>query len=574
MRFLVGCFCASVIVLCSSPAIGAEGTSDAPLTAEASARREESKRDFEEGVALIEASKFEEATARFRRSIDRFPTRSARENLAICLRELGRTDQAFEAFSTILREHPDLPADVRERVDAQLRALDAKLGRLEIRTLEEGVLVSVDGRPKGRLPFSEPLRVVAGRNVVRLHLEGYAVLEQQVTTKAGQVTVLEPSFALLGTVGRLRVRERSGAKASVFVDGAQVGTTPWEGALAPGNHSLWLVDAGTETRRVTSPELVRVFLGRRTEVTPELKITASELEVLVTPPDATVSIDGASVGVGRFELGLPAGPHDLSVVAPGYEPFTDVITIAPGRDVVRRVALRAAVAQVPPRERAPWELGITGSAAIVPRLDSLDCQGCERDLGVGTYVAASAEYRFPFGLGVGVEVGHHRVFGSLSRDGELVAPGRPPIQATFDERLLLTGATVLAGGSYRPPLGDLFLLTVGSHVGLFAGATRLERDVTGLDSGGDVFQAGPYQASGALLAVAVKPEVRVGASPTAWLDVWVDLAASVLVPFVSPDLRYEAPIPVGGDGAGRFQSEPPWGPHVNLLPGLGIGIRL
>jgi hypothetical protein len=552
----------------------AQGAQDPPLTAEVSARREAAKREFEQGVALIESSKFEEATAHFRESIALFPTRSARENLAICLRELGRGDQAFEAFETVLREHPDLPEDVRERIQAQIRALDAKLGRLDIRTAEEGVLVSVDGRPKGRLPFAEPLRVVAGRNVVRLHLEGYAVAEQQVTTKPGKTTVVEPSFTLLGTVGRLRVRERSGAKASVFIDGAQVGSTPWEGALAPGNHTLWLVESTGGSRRVTGPQLVRVFLGRRTEASPELTSVASELEVLVTPPDATVSIDGASVGVGRFELGLPAGAHDLSVVASGYEPFTEVVTITPGRDVVRRVTLRAAVASAPPRPHAPWELGVSGNVLIAPRVDALDCQDCVRDLGVGTYVSAHGAYRFPFGLGIEVEVGHHRLVTRLERVTELSAPGRPPIEATFDDQLLLTGATVLTGASYRPPLGETFLLAVGARAGLFAGAARVEREVQGLDSRGDLFRVGPYRASGELLAVVVKPEVRIGVSATSWLDLWVDLAASVLVPFAAPDFGSEALIPVGADGAASLPDDPSWGPHVNLLPGLGIGVRL
>jgi hypothetical protein len=565
---------ATTLLLFGSFSRAAQGSDDSPLTSEAALRRDEAKREFEQGVELIEASKFEEATARFRRSVELFPTRSARENLAICLRELGRSDQAFEAYQMTLREHADLPEDVRDRITKQIAALDAKLGRLEIRTPEEGVLVAVDGRPKGRLPFAEPLRVVAGRNVIRLHLEGYAVVEQQVTTKPGQTTIVEPSFTLLGTVGRLRVRERSGARASVFIDGAPVGTTPWEGALAPGNHTIWLVDGGSEPGRVTGPELIRVFLGRRTEASPELKVAAGELEVLVTPPDATVSIDGASVGAGRFELGLPAGTHDLSVVAPGYEPYADVVTITPGRDVVRRVTLRAAVVQAPPAPHSPWELGLSVGVPLAPQVDVYDCQGCERDLGIGTYVAASAEYRFPFGLGVGLEVGHHRVFTGISRSAELFAPGRPPVEARIDDRLLLTGATILAGGSYRPALGDRFFLSVGSHLGLFVGATRVERELAGVDSGGEPFLAGPYRSSGELVAVAVKPEVRVGASVTPWLDLWVDLAASVLVPFAAPDFRYDAPVPVGADGAARFPTESPWGPHVNLLPGLGAGVRL
>ena len=61
----------------------------------------------------------------------------------------------------------------------------------------------------------------------------------------------------------LRVNEESGRALDLVIDGVMVGTTPWEGSLSVGSHSVALRGAGALG---TQPALVPV---RASELTPD-----------------------------------------------------------------------------------------------------------------------------------------------------------------------------------------------------------------------------------------------------------------------------------------------------------------
>ncbi len=71
------------------------------------------------------------------------------------------------------------------------------------------------------------------------------------------------------------------------------------------------------------------------------------LVLKVTPSEATVSLDGAPIGtageLGRLELPLAvsAGEHRVGVLAPGYEPATSAVVVAPGATLTVELALTA-----------------------------------------------------------------------------------------------------------------------------------------------------------------------------------------------------------------------------------------
>lgn len=540
----------------------ASAAAPSPATEE---MRQDAKRLFERGVKLLEKGQFDAALIDFKRSREVFPTRSATENAAICMRELGKTADAFEMFRTLLREFPDLPADVKARVENQISLLDAQLGRL-VFVADEGTAVTVDGRPIGKLPLSEPTRVVAGRNVVRMYLDGYSVFETQVVSARGKETTVEPKFELLGTVGRMRVKEKSGVVADVLVDGVVVGKTPWEGALAPGEHAVWL---SAEGGRGTAPTRARVILAQKTETVLELAPIVSTMRVSVTPPAATLSLDGVALGTGSLDLALPAGGYKLDATLDGFSAHTQTVEIATGKLAKFQITLRPLAAT---SDADPFELGLTGAATLSPELDGIDCDDCTRGLGVGGYVSVVGGYRLPFGLGFDVEVGYHRASATLDRTVSLTPVGLEPRSTSFEETWFMTGATLLGGASYRPPLGDLMLLVVSSRFGGYFGGGSVTRDVKA--SGDDPLSIGPYKSGSEMFGFVIKPEVRLGLSVTEWLDVWVSGAAMVVFPLSVDPWGYEELVPLGNSGAARFSREELWGPHVHLMPGVGVGLSL
>lgn len=74
--------------------------------------------------------------------------------------------------------------------------------------------------------------------------------------------------------------------------------------------------------------------------------------VLVEPPEATVKIDGVAIPPAAIGVKRAADPGfpEVVVSAPGYEPFTQVVTVGPGEEKSIEVSLR----KLPePPKRAP-----------------------------------------------------------------------------------------------------------------------------------------------------------------------------------------------------------------------------
>jgi hypothetical protein len=72
------------------------------------------------------------------------------------------------------------------------------------------------------------------------------------------------------------------------------------------------------------------------------------LQLDIDPRRAQVFVDGTYAGLveefsGYFQhLKLPAGPHNISVVAPGYEPLSLHVIVSPGATMTQRASLSRA----------------------------------------------------------------------------------------------------------------------------------------------------------------------------------------------------------------------------------------
>ncbi len=558
------------LVTLSAP-LGAWAQGSPPDAPDAeSAKRAQAKERFDAGNKHLQERRFELALGEFDRSLELFPTRAATENAAVCLRELGRADEALTMFERVLA-FPDLPDEVRARVEPQVKELAPAVGTILVQGGEPGAVVSIDGLPRGTLPMQRPVRARVGLRTVRVHLEGYVPFVQTVDLKSEGTLAVTAKLEVLARAGRLKVREKSGIEASVVIDNVVVGTTPWEGALSPGDHAVWLRGKSGEG---TAPVKANVLVGQRAETVLELTTLHADLHVVATPPSATISIEGVPLGTASWQGRLPLGRFTLVVSAPGYVTQKQVLSFKQDAQKTLRIDLEP----VPPprveeKPAAPRvELGASGAFAVAPLFYGAPCDDpCSPGVGLGMHIEAMGGYRFSSGFGLGGAAGYVRIEQTVEkRPYGLSPPGRPIQDARADDAVLLSGATLMAQASMR--VGARFFASFEAEAGGFFGAVRDERTFASRGSAGDDYSAGPYFASGTAAGFAALARVRGGLVVVEGLEAWVGAAPLILVPVERPMFAYGDPVPAGSDGAARLREEPILDDViVAVTPSIGVG---
>jgi hypothetical protein len=553
----------------ASPAL-AQPSGDAKPAPTDDAARERAKGHFDRGNELLKQRKFELALGAFTQSLEEVPTRAATENVAVCLRELGRPDEAFTMFQKVLA-FPDVPEDVRQRIEPQIAELAAATGVITVTGGADGAVVSIDGRPRGTLPLKEPLRAAPGLRTVRVHLEGYVPFVQTVDVRAGGKASVDAKLEVLARAGRLRVKEKSGGAATVLIDGVVVGEAPWEGALAPGDHAVWL---RAPYDRGTAPKKTTVLLGQRAELSLELVTLHADLIVQATPPGATVAVDGVPVGTVPWEGRLPEGAYSVVVSAQGYVTKSrEVRLVQEARETLKMDLMPV----VPPKvEEAPkkprFEIGANGAFAVAPLFYGPSCDDpCASGVGLGMHLEALATYRFGSGFGIGGAAGFVRLAQTIEdRRYGLAPPGKPDQPGSANDAVIVSAATVLARGSMR--LGERFFGVFDAGAGGFFGAAQDERAITSRAEAGDTYEIGPYFASGGVAGIAASGGIRGGIEAVPGFEIWVGAAALFLVPLAEPEWSYTGPVPAGTDGAATLRQEPILNDViVAVTPSLGLG---
>jgi hypothetical protein len=286
-------------------------------------------RHFQIGVELVDARAWDAALAEFSRSRELFPTKNALKNAALCLRELGRHDEALDMYERLVRDFGVelTPAD-RKAVDDDVAKISRYTAAIAIDSDPAGAAVTIDGRTRGVTPLASPVRVTVGTRAVRVFKEGFAPFETKLLVASGETLRMRASLTGVSRVGKLRVSEKSGGAFEVRVDGAVVGVTPWQGTIAVGEH---IVAIRGERDRGALPRNVTVSTGQTAEVVATAVLLPGELRIEPTPSDARVAIDGRAVASGAWSGLLPSGDHTVEITADWYLPLRRTVTVSSRR---------------------------------------------------------------------------------------------------------------------------------------------------------------------------------------------------------------------------------------------------
>lgn len=136
---------------------------------------------IDEGVALREHGKDQEALDRFSRAWLMTPSPRARAQMALAEQALGRWPSAEAHLEESLRATTDAwIGKNRPALEGALATIRSHLGDLVVDGGQEGAEVSIDGVKAGALPLASPLRLEVGSHVLSVKKPGYFAVERSV----------------------------------------------------------------------------------------------------------------------------------------------------------------------------------------------------------------------------------------------------------------------------------------------------------------------------------------------------------------------------------------------------------
>ena len=221
---------------------------------------------------------------------------------------LHRIEFRADRFLAEVRELEVTGGGERQQLTAKLTPNWAPV---RLRTEPAGATVMVDGAAAGATPAT--LELTAGERSLEVRLAGFNAWSGKVQVVANQPLEL-PDVRLAPADGRVEIASAP-TEASISIDGEFRGRTPLQLKLAPGRpHKLTLTKAGYET--VTNELSVAADSGRRLLL--ELKPQYGAVEVVSTPANAAIVVDGQQKGVTPATLQLTAVSHVIEIELQGF----------------------------------------------------------------------------------------------------------------------------------------------------------------------------------------------------------------------------------------------------------------
>ena len=549
----------------------AAGPAAAPEDGPNPANKAEAELHFKRGLKLFEENAWTAALAEFLLSRELYPTRTATNNAAVCLRKLNRFDEALDMYETLLREFVSLAADKKSAAQKEVAELRELVGTIDITGSEPGASIVVDGRTRQDYPLIDPLRVSAGTHIVRVIKAGFEPFEAQQEVAGGQTVHLVAKLRALTASGRLRVTERSGKALEVVVDGAVVGVTPWEGVLAIGEHVVLLrgdEDLGTQ------PAIAPVKRDEATTLTLAAEALESSLLVEVTPPGASVTIDAIPVGRGVWDGRLRKGDHTIEAFAEGFFPAKEQTSLDRGERKKVRLVLQRDDDAAKWRTPAKITFDVSGGFAMAPSFGGDVAGGCDGDcssgIGVGGAVLLHAGYEFGSGFGLGLAGGYlHAEQDVTGRAAQLEPTGLDPRPGTTEERLRLRG--FLVGVTAGMHIGERFPARFRLGAGALIGSIRSDRVGQFMTRSGETYQAPELANDASAAFVYIDPEASIGIRVTDQFELSAGLQALILINATQPKWGADEDpmVVVPKDGLSSYPDESlAGGVVVVIVPGI------
>lgn len=194
-----------------------------------------------------------------------------------------------------------------------------------------GASISIDDKPRGSTPFTG--EVIQGQRDVRLSLDGYKPWQRTLKVVAGEALDLPPVI-LAKADGYVNVTTVP-AGAAITIDKLYKGQSPIKTAVEPDKqHQVSIIKEGYTAASRSVIAASGETQSLKVELSPEL----AQLEVISTPQDAELFIDGVARGSANQTLKLPTHKHLLEIRKPGYVTYSTEVT--PRKGIRKRIKVR------------------------------------------------------------------------------------------------------------------------------------------------------------------------------------------------------------------------------------------
>ncbi|HRI67309.1 MAG TPA: kelch repeat-containing protein [Polyangium sp.] len=516
-----------------------------------------------------------------------YTSKNAQSSAAVCLKNLHRYDEALERFDALLRDFNDVPLDMKIAAQREIVELRGLVGTIDLRNAEVGASITVDGRLRGEFPMVLPLRVPAGSHLISLYKEGYETLLVRMNVLGGSIEPVDGRMRLLVKSGTLRVEEQNGQNLEVLINGTVVGKTPWEGLVGIGQHTVALRG---EDQTGALPKTVEIVMNAKAAVVLLAEKLDAQLRITPSPVDASIAIDSIFVSRGIWDGRLRPGKHVVSVVADGYFPKEQTVTIERGKLETVDIRLKKDPSSIAWRTPGRFGVEAVGAFGMLPSFggDVTSCSTCDANLGLGGSGVVHITYETWKGLGFGGSLGYMSI-GQTIEDRpttlKIVGVTQPDLGFATDT-LLLRALRFGVWGAYRFGAEKWPIrvrLGMGGVVGTLTD-TRTGRFRLGGQAGAcsesdlNCFNVGPLVEAPFVAYGYVAPEVRIGYRFSKHLEVSVGVEALVMLGLVRPKWNDAGPksnedhaVNAAADGYGTFGAESLIGTVSGaILPGLGI----
>ena len=216
---------------------------------------------------------------------------------------------------------------------AELNAtLEPETASVLFETQPSGAAIHFNNKLLGETPFTLK-NLPHGKYSALVKLAGYS--PQTVTWEVSDPRPRMIKTELVSNVGSISV-ESTPSAASVFLNGAPSGTTPYKTRLEQGKYTVKITKAGYTVYE----QAVLVSREQVSYVKAALEPLPGTLIIRTVPANAQIRINDRDYGTAPVNAAnLPRGEYRITATAPGYDPAETTVNLPAGKTVERVLSL-------------------------------------------------------------------------------------------------------------------------------------------------------------------------------------------------------------------------------------------
>lgn len=211
--------------------------------------------------------------------------------------------------------------------------LQPAFGAITVKCNIDGATVILDGKTTGLKTPCTLKEVASGQHTVTVQKEKYAPRQNSVVVEDGQTANID--ISLDARFATISITSLEGAQ--IFCNGKQIGTMRVEEDMMEGYYDI---EARLSHYKSVTKQ-IRVVAGQSQQITLNPIPIYGSLDIISTPRDADITIDGKSYGKTPFTIEqLLEGEHIVVLKKDGFSTESSSVIIHENEDVIINVELK------------------------------------------------------------------------------------------------------------------------------------------------------------------------------------------------------------------------------------------